>query len=137
MAKRSDLEKAAAAVGAEIDWHDYDLNVDTPRGYVWRSNGCSTIAVPFANPGADSWKPKAYDEALDLMAHGIEPAENADDPDAGYQRDGALSGLMHAYTGCTDETPEQERTRHMAMQLAMADYDRRSVYVALCPPKAA
>lgn len=49
------------------------------------------------------------------------------------QRDGALTGLMHAYTGCTDETPEQERTRRVAMELAMADYNRRSVFVAVRP----
>ena len=54
------------------------------------------------------------------------------------QRDGALSGLMHAYTGCTDRSPEQEKVRQMAMRLAMDDYDRRSVLVALYPrPRAA
>jgi hypothetical protein len=49
------------------------------------------------------------------------------------QRDGALSGLLHAYTGCTDRAPEQERIREMAMGLAMEDYNRRSVLVAMHP----
>lgn len=84
MAKRSVLEVAARQIGAEIDWGEYGFNVDTPRGFVWRSNGCSTIAIEFRNNGGQSWKPKAYDEALEMMACGIYAPADADDPDAGY-----------------------------------------------------
>lgn len=81
---RAQLEKAVAAVGGEIDWEDYGCTVDTPRGYVWASTGHCSIAVQYRNNGGQSWKPQAYAEALELMQMGIEPAEDADDPDAGY-----------------------------------------------------
>ena len=83
-ATRAQLEKAVDAVGGEIDWGDSGLTVDTPRGYVWKSIGHSSIAVQFSNKGGQSWRPKAYAEALELMAMGIEEAEDAADPDAGY-----------------------------------------------------
>lgn len=83
-ATKAQLERRAAELGATLDYGDYGFNVDTPQGFVWKSNGCSTIANDYRNAGGQTWKPKAYGEALEMMAHGIEPAENADDPDAGY-----------------------------------------------------
>lgn len=82
-ATKAQLEKVAGSMGATVDYGDYGFNVDTPRGFVWKCNGCSTLANDCENAG-QSWRPKAYAETLERMAMGIEPAEDADDPDAGY-----------------------------------------------------
>lgn len=53
------------------------------------------------------------------------------------QRDGALSGLLHAFTGCSDRSPVQERVRQLAMRLAMDEFNRRSVFTAIHPRREA
>jgi hypothetical protein len=48
-------------------------------------------------------------------------------------REGALTGLTHVYFGVSESTEDQERQRVLAMQLALDDYNRRSVYTVLNP----
>lgn len=55
-----------------------DLQIDSPKGKVFRSNGCHTIVEPFSNSGHDSWKPQAYAEVIERLKMGL---ENCEEPD--------------------------------------------------------
>ena len=57
---KAQLEK----IGARLDERsEYDLYCDAPSGYVWRANGCCTIAIQCAS-NSQSWYAKAIDEAI-------------------------------------------------------------------------
>jgi hypothetical protein len=54
------------------------IQIDTPKGKVFRANGAHTIVVPFRNIGGQSWKPQAYAEAIELLNYGLDICENKD-----------------------------------------------------------
>ncbi len=73
------FRKEVSDRGAEIDGQSFGngtLNIDAPAGHVWAANGCHTICVVFENFIGQSWKTKAFDEAHELMAYGLEVCDD-------------------------------------------------------------
>ena len=73
MSARRKMEKRAAELGATIEIHEGWLNVDSPRGMVWRETGSSTLVLDLNAPDNP---PRAaiYFDALEQMEAGLEPA---------------------------------------------------------------
>lgn len=71
------VQARAAELGANIEHEEGsgDLYAYTPRGFVWKGDGISTLVEPYANVVGQSWKPQAYAALLDRMAGGVEEAE--------------------------------------------------------------
>lgn len=59
--------------GATLDQEtiEFDFNVDTPKGFVWKENGCHCL-VEAHNNGMQSFKSSAYAELIKRMSHGME-----------------------------------------------------------------
>ena len=77
---RAQFLKVLAKYGATLDTEseECNLNVDAPKGKVFKANGCHTIVEPFANNGGQSWKSEAYSEAAQRVSMGL---EDCPDPD--------------------------------------------------------
>lgn len=78
MAKKAtwkQVEARAAELGANIEHEQGSgyLCAYTPKGYIWKGDGISTLVVPYANIiTGQSWKREAYADLLDRMAAGVE-----------------------------------------------------------------
>lgn len=55
------LQAKLATVGATAENDGYTLHCDAPSGYVWRANGGTCIAIPYAN-NSQSWLASALRE---------------------------------------------------------------------------
>jgi hypothetical protein len=56
-----------------LDDTAYDLNCDAPKGYLWRSNGCGTICIAWAN-NSQTWLTKALADAQQDLKMGLDKA---------------------------------------------------------------
>jgi hypothetical protein len=78
MATWRQVQKVAAELGANIEHEEGsgDLYAYSPRGTMWKSEGCSTLVEPYANViTGQSWKPKAYAVLLGRIVDGVENAD--------------------------------------------------------------
>jgi hypothetical protein len=77
--KRAQFLKTLAEFGATLDTECefYDLNIDAPKGKVFKDNGCHCICEPFRNIG-ESWKAQAYSTAAARVELGTEDCSNPD-----------------------------------------------------------
>lgn len=81
LATRKQFQREMELLGATLDEAMADcaiLQIDAPKGKVFRSNGGHTIVVPYANRGGQSWLPQAYGEALEMLKHGLEDCDAED-----------------------------------------------------------
>lgn len=68
-------------MGGTLDYNEQEnsFSMDTPSGYVWRANGCTCIAVQWANNHGQTWMEKALKDDADRWEMGMEkvtdPAE--------------------------------------------------------------
>ena len=72
MSTRRELNKAARALGAVVEWADDGVNVDAPRFSAWNYTGCGTIfcSTYNADDGTDS-DAYAIECALEGVAAGL------------------------------------------------------------------
>lgn len=80
---KSTFTKLLAQYGAVIDEEMLDadmLQVDAPKGFVFKGNNCHTIVVQYRNNGGQSWLPEARKDLAETLSHGTEPctAEDCD-----------------------------------------------------------
>lgn len=81
MATRRQLEAEIARHGASIDYANEDANaftIDSPQFTVWKSIGTHGILCVHRNNGGQSWKPQAYDAAIEDMSMGVQPCDIAE-----------------------------------------------------------
>ncbi len=67
------LRKKLESIGATLDDESHgSLYLDAPPGYVWECNGCTVIAVQWANNGGQTWLAQALREDKDRWESGLD-----------------------------------------------------------------
>lgn len=77
---KAQFDKALAKHGVTLDIAMLDadvLQVDTPKGKVFRSSGCHTIVEQYRN-ATQSWKAEAYACVVARINTGIDACEDSD-----------------------------------------------------------
>lgn len=72
---KAQFDKIVAKHEATQDLESLDaflIQVDAPKGKIWKGNGCHTICVQYRNNGGQSWKSEAYADAAETMEYGTE-----------------------------------------------------------------
>jgi len=79
MATRREFLKVVESHGATVDEEsEMAFIVDAPRGKVWVSTGNHGLTHQFKNFGGQSWKPEAYDDAIQDMKMGLMDCDEQD-----------------------------------------------------------
>ncbi len=67
------LEAQLNKIGATLDRAnaDYTLNCDAPKGYVWRANGATNLAIHYAT-NQQTWLVEAIKEEMPALKMGLE-----------------------------------------------------------------
>lgn len=76
MATKAQFDREVAKHGAAVDMFDSFFCVDLPAGKTWDAGGTHSITEYYANTGGQSWKPQAYQDAIDQMRMGTSPCED-------------------------------------------------------------
>lgn len=73
-----ELERKLKSVGASLDPdRDWTLNCDAPSGYVWRANGCHTLAIQWAT-NQQTWLSEALKkDGYPRLAMGLDKVTDA------------------------------------------------------------
>jgi hypothetical protein len=66
-----DLKTRMTALGGSLDEYEEFFCLDAPSGYVWRSNGNTSMTITFSN-GSETWLTKAILEEMDNIRMGLE-----------------------------------------------------------------
>jgi len=65
------LKTKMEALGGSLDEYEDFFCLDCPSGYVWRSNGNTSMSITFSN-GSETWLAKAIRMEMDNIRMGME-----------------------------------------------------------------
>jgi hypothetical protein len=81
MTRKQFIDALAKYPGVTLDTlseGDGNIQIDTPKGKVFKAKGCHTIVEPFTNFHGHSWKPQAHAAVIESLRHGLEDCEEID-----------------------------------------------------------
>lgn len=67
------LREKLESIGASLDERaDNFIVLDAPSGYLWRSNGCTSITIYYRNNAGQSWLAQAMRDEMPSLKMGLE-----------------------------------------------------------------